>query len=97
MDKIRKSLIIITVLTFFYGLYYWGIPALINIESRMPVIEKKLQEKTGYKLSVTDPYIKMGHTPAIWFMAEDISLINDDGTNALNLKHSARFWQAKFI
>ena len=89
MDKIRKSLIIITVLTFFYGLYYWGIPALINIESRMPVIEKKLQEKTGYKLSVTDPYIKMGHTPAIWFMAEDISLINDDGTNALNLKHSA--------
>ena len=89
MDKIRKSLIIITVLTFFYGLYYWGIPALINIESRMPVIERKLQEKTGYKLSVADPYIKMGHTPAIWFMAEDISLINDDGTNALNLQHSA--------
>ena len=89
MDKIRKSLIIITVLTFFYGLYYWGIPALINIEGRMPVIEKKLQEKTGYKLSVADPYIKMGHTPAIWFMAEDISLINDDGTNALNLQHSA--------
>ena len=89
MDKIRKSLIIITVLTFFYGLYYWGIPALINIESRMSVIERKLQEKTGYKLSVTDPYIKMGHTPAIWFMAEDISLINDDGTNALNLQHSA--------
>lgn len=89
MDKIRKSLIIITVLTFFYGLYYWGIPALINIESRMPVIEKKLQEKTGYKLSVADPYIKMGHTPAIWFMAEDISLVNNDGTNALNLQHSA--------
>ena len=89
MDKIRKSLIIITVLTFFYGLYYWGIPALINIESRMPVIERKLQEKTGYKLSVADPYIKMGHTPAIWFMAEDISFINDDGTNALNLQHSA--------
>ena len=89
MDKIRKSLIIITVLTFFYGLYYWGIPALINIESRMPVIERKLQEKTGYKLSVADPYIKMGHTPAIWFMAEDISLVNNDGTNALNLQHSA--------
>ena len=89
MDKIRKSLIIITVLTFFYGLYYWGIPALINIEGRMPVIEKKLQEKTGYKLSVADPYIKMGHTPAIWFMAEDISLVNNDGTNALNLQHSA--------
>ena len=89
MDKIRKSLIIITVLTLFYGLYYWGIPALINIESRMPVIERKLQEKTGYKLSVADPYIKMGHTPAIWFMAEDISFINDDGTNALNLQHSA--------
>ena len=89
MDKIRKSLIIITVLTFFYGLYYWGIPALINIESRMSVIERKLQEKTGYKLSVTDPYIKMGHTPAIWFMAEDISLVNNDGTNALNLQHSA--------
>ncbi len=89
MDKIRKSLIVITVLTFFYGLYYWGIPSLINIEKRMPFIEEKIQKQTGYKISVQDPYIKMGHTPAIWFMAEDISLLNDDGTNALNLKHSA--------
>lgn len=89
MDKIRKSLIVITVLTFFYGLYYWGIPSLINIEKRMPVIEEKILQKTGYKLSVKEPYIKMGHIPAIWLMAEDISLLNDDGTKAFNLKHSA--------
>ena len=89
MDKVRKSLIFITVLTFFYGLYYWGIPALINIENRMPVIEKQIQAKTGYKLSVKSPYVKMGHTPAIWFMAEDISLLNNDGTQAFNMQHSA--------
>lgn len=89
MDNIRKSLIVVTVLTFFYGLYYWGIPALINIEKRMPVIEEKIHQQTGYKISVKDPYIKMGHTPAIWFMAENAALLNDDGSKAVNLEHSA--------
>lgn len=89
MDNVRKSLIFITVLTFFYGLYYWGIPSLINIEKRMPFIQEKIQKQTGYKISVQKPYVKMGHTPAIWFMAENISLLNYDDTEALNLKHSA--------
>ncbi len=89
MDNIRKPLIVITILTFFYGLYYWGIPSIINIEKRIPVIEDKIQQQTGYKISVKDPYIKMGHIPAIWFMAENIDLLNDDGTSAMSLEHSA--------
>lgn len=89
MDTKRKSLIFITILTFFYGLYYWGVPAFINIEKRMSSIETKILEKTGFKVSIEQPYVKMGHTPAIWLMAEDISLLNDDNSKAANLKHSA--------
>ena len=89
MNNRRKALIFITILTFFYGLYYWGIPAFINIEKRIDIIESKIQEKTGFKVSVDKPYVKMGHTPALWFMAENISLINDDNSKALNLEHSA--------
>jgi len=89
MDNRKKSLILITVLTFFYGLYYWGIPAFINIEKRITSVENFIQEKTGIKISVEQPYVKMGHTPAIWFMAENIAILNSDGSKATNLEHSA--------
>lgn len=89
MDNLRKSLIGIAILTLLYSGYYWGIPALINIEKRMGFIEEKILQKTGFNVSVQKPYVKMGHTPAIWFMAENISLLNDDGSKAVNLDHSA--------
>ena len=89
MDKIRKSLIVLTVLTLLYGLYYWGIPAAINIDKRMPDIERAVLDRTGYKISVKQPYIKMGLTPSIWFMAGSAALLNDNGTKALSLNHSA--------
>lgn len=89
MDKIRKSLIIITLLTFFYGLYYWAIPAIINIEKRMPAVEKQIFQKTGYKIAVKDPYLKMGLIPSVWLMAENFSLLNDDGSKAFNYDRPA--------
>lgn len=89
MDNIRKSLIVVTVLTFFYGLYYWGIPSLLNIEKRMPLVQEKIKKQTGVNISVKEPFIKMGHIPSVWFMAEDISVLNDDGTKAVNLEHTA--------
>ena len=70
MDNIRKSFIIITVLTILYGIYYWGVPALINIDKRMPNIEGEVYKKTGYKISVKDPYIKMGHLPSVMTMVQ---------------------------
>lgn len=89
MDNIRKSFIILSVLTILYGIYYWGIPSVIKIGTRMPKIEKKLEDKTGIKFSVQNPKIKMGLIPGIWFMAENVAILNDDGTKAVNLEHSA--------
>ena len=89
MDNIRKSLIVASILTFFYCIYYWGIPSIINIEKRVDFVEQKIEQKTGYKLNIESPKIKMGHTPAMWFMAEQISVLNDDGSKALSLEHSA--------
>ena len=89
MDNIRKSFIVVAVLTFLYGLYYWGIPSVINIEQRIDFVEQKIKESSGYNIAIEKPYLKMGLTPAIWLMAEDFSLLNDDNSNALNLKHAA--------
>ncbi len=89
MDTRKKSLILITALTFVYGLYYWGIPAFINIEKRIDFIEEQISKNTGIKVAIEQPYVKMGHTPAIWFMAENISILNNDNSKAINLEHSA--------
>jgi len=89
MNGIRKFLIAAAVITLFYGLYYWGIPSVINIDKRIGFIEQKIFQHTGYKVAIKNPYIKMGHIPAIWFMADNISVLNDDNSKAVNLEHSA--------
>ena len=89
MDNIRKSLIAACILTFLYCVYYWGIPSVISIEKRIDFVEQKIEQKTGYKVNIESPKIKMGHTPAMWFMAEGIFVLNDDGSEALSLNHSA--------
>ena len=89
MNNIRKSFITIAILTFFYGVYFWGIPAAINIEKRIDFFEKYLKDSTGYNISVEKPHIKMGLLPAVWFMAEDVSLLNNDKSKVFNMTHSA--------
>ena len=89
MNNIRKSIIFAGILTLFYGLYYWAIPSVINIEKRIDFFEQKIEQKTGYKINIESPKIKMGLTPAIWFMSEETAVLNDDGTKALSLNHSA--------
>ncbi|MBQ8168168.1 hypothetical protein IJZ97_01975, partial [bacterium] len=89
MSKTKKTLFFITVLTFFYGVYYWGIPTFINIEKRIDFVEAQILNKTGFKVKIEDPYIKMGLTPAVWFMAENISVLNNDNSKVIDLKHSA--------
>lgn len=89
MDRVRKLLITIAVLTGFYGIYYWGIPSIINIENRMDFIEHKIQEQTGYIVSVKEPKIKMGLVPSVWVMAEQVAVLNPDNSIAASVNHSA--------
>ena len=82
-----KILISAIVLSFLYGGYYWGIPAAVNLPKRMPDIEAKIKQKSGFDISVKNPVLKMGIIPSIYFKAECAALLNSDGTKAFALEH----------
>ena len=84
-----KYTIIVSILTLLYAFYYWGIPSIVNIKKNIDFIEQRIEQKTGYRINIEQPKIKMGLTPSVWFMAEDFKLLNSDDTPAASLEHAA--------
>ena len=82
-----KILISALALSFLYGGYYWGIPALVDIEHRMPEIEAQISQKTGIVISVAEPELKMGITPSVYVEADRVQILNTDGSEALSIEH----------
>ncbi len=87
MGRNLKLLITTFSLTVLYGIYYWGIPAIVNIPSRTDFIEKTVLKETGYKVSLTNPSVKMGLLPAVWIKADNFAVLNDDNSKALNINN----------
>lgn len=87
MGRNLKLLITTFSLTVLYGIYYWGIPAVVNIPSRTDFIEKTVLKETGYKVSLTNPSVKMGLLPAVWIKADNFAVLNDDNSKALNINN----------
>ena len=81
-----KSLIIAGCLTVLYGIYYWGIPAVVNLPNKTDFIEKLAKEQ-GYNIQLLNPHLKMGLRPAVILKAEDVKLLNDDNSVAFELKN----------
>lgn len=77
MGRIIKILLLIS--TILYGAYYWAIPALVKLPENI-VFE-------GYKITLENPKIKTGLIPSIEFSAQNVSLLNDNNTKALELKN----------
>ena len=80
-----KSLLILGLILFLYGIYYWGIPAIVNVSSRIELI-KSLSQKAGYKIELVNPKLKMGLRPSIIVSADSFELLNDDKSKALEIK-----------
>lgn len=89
MLNVRKSLIIFIIITAIYGLYYKGIPALLNLDKHCDFIEAKIKEETGFNVEFEKPYFKTGLRPSIWLMAENINIQDNDNNDLIKLKHSA--------
>ena len=85
MGRNLKLLITIFSLTVLYGIYYWGIPAVVNLPSRTDFIEQTVFKETGYKVSLTNPSVKMGLLPSVWVKADSFAVLNDDNSKALNI------------
>ncbi len=87
MGRNLKLLITLFVLTVLYGAYYLGIPALVNLPEKAGYIEETVLKEYGYKISLKNPHLKMGFTPAVWIKAENFAILNNDNTNALNIEN----------
>ncbi|MCM1338860.1 MAG: AsmA-like C-terminal region-containing protein, partial [Muribaculaceae bacterium] len=73
----------VTFLTF--GLYTWGIPAVVNIKSHKSSIEQTIKEKSGFIVDIGNPELSMGIFPSVWIKSDNISILNDDNSKALSI------------
>lgn len=83
----RRITAIICAIIFLYGAYYWGIPSLLNKSQFKNFIENKIASETGYKIKLENPKIKMGLLPAVWMKADDVAILNNDNSKALDIQH----------
>ena len=77
-DVGRIIKILLLILTILYGAYYWAVPALVKLPENF--------ELEGYKISMQHPKIKTGLIPSVKLSAQNVSLLNDDNTKALEIK-----------
>ncbi len=82
----QKLLIYILSLVLMYAVYYWGIPLAFNVPKNIDNYEKIILDKTGYNIDISNPNLKMGLFPSIWFSADNFNLINNDSTYALSIE-----------
>jgi len=71
-----KSLLILSIFVLLYATYYWVVPVVINIQNRIPLIQKFAENEFGAQIEIKNPKLKMGLTPAIWIEASNFSIID---------------------
>lgn len=69
-----KSLIIISVCVLLYATYYWVVPIAVNIQSKIPLIQKAVHDELGAQIEITNPKLKMGLLPAVWLDADYLGI-----------------------
>lgn len=83
-----RKLIIILLSIFFiilYGIYYWGIPAIINVPARIDFIKQIVREDSGLNVDFVNPKLKMGVLPSVKFCTDRFIILNDDNSKALDV------------
>ena len=78
-----KVLISIFAMLAIYSIYYWGVPACINLNKLSPLLTNYIENEYGYKVAYKNANFKMGLTPTIWLKAEEFKILNDDKSTAL--------------
>ena len=77
--KIRlKFILLISLFSLLYALYYWGIPAFIKIENKTSDIRVIVKKEFGIDINLTNPKLKMGILPSVWIEASDFSILEKE-------------------
>lgn len=75
--KIRlKALLSILIIVLLYATYYWVVPIVVNIPSRIPAIKSIVKKQTGMDIRLENPTLKMGLTPSIWLGASSFAVVD---------------------
>lgn len=89
MSMSKKTPIFITLsLIVLYGIYYFGIPAVLNTSKAVHFIKHTIESSTGYKIGFKNLTFKMGYTPSIWIRADEFAILNKDNSKALCINNS---------
>lgn len=83
MNTRLKTLLYILIFVILYAIYYWVVPIAIDINSKVPMIEKTIQSELGYNVDIKNLSLKMGLTPSIWLDAEEFRIIANDDSSPL--------------
>lgn len=67
------------------AIYTWGIPAIINLPVHKTEVERQIYEYTRYNVNLGDIKLSMGSFPSVWVKSNNISIINNDGSKALDI------------
>ncbi len=85
MGRNLKLLISALSLSALYGIYYFGIPAVVNSSSCS--YEKIIEKELGFKSEIKNPKLKMGFLPAIKLSADNFAILNDDNSKAFYIEN----------
>ena len=86
MKNNKKIFISLLAATVLYGGYYWGIPAILNRPDSVDFLRSYIKKEYGFETLIKNPKVKMGYLPAVWVKADNFSILNNDGSEALNLE-----------
>lgn len=85
--SLKIFLISVTAFVFIYGIYYFGIPAIINLPKRQAFIENEILKESGIPLKIANPSLKMGILPSLIIKAGEINLKGKNNEVALDIKN----------
>lgn len=70
-----KSLLFILFFVLVYAFYYWGIPAILDVQHRVSTIQNIIKKEMGLDVELKNPTLKMGLTPSIWIDASSFNVV----------------------
>lgn len=85
MGRNFKIAITLTILILFYGIYYFGTPAILNLPESKTLLEQIIEKESGFKISIENPRFSVGILPTLAFQSENFVILNDDKSKALEI------------
>ena len=82
-----KLLIYILSFVLLYAIYYWIVPVVVNIDARMPAIQKIIKKELGCDIAIKNPSLKMGLSPSIWLDASNLEILDKNNLSPLSVKN----------